>query len=143
MTISFLRSPPARKAAGIVLALCGVWLFLNAAAYVDVTLRARSAYLEGEKYLEWHSSPAAKKKALDLWVEKSKSKILASDEKEKELLEESLRMQYKIKMEDNDAKNAYYWFKTVIECFQPPRSVYVKRAENKITQARKLWKESM
>lgn len=136
-------SPRARKAAGIVAALAGVWLFLNAAAAVDVTLRARSAYLEGEKYLKWHSNPAAKKKELDLWAEKAKSKIIAVDAKEKELLEESLQMQYKIKMEDNDAKNAYFWFKTVIECFQPPRSAYVRRAEKKITEAEKLWKESM
>jgi len=48
-------------------------------------------------------------------------------------------MQYKIKMEDNDAKNAYYWFKTAIECFQPPRSSYVKKAEEQIKVAEELW----
>ncbi|MBU4133905.1 hypothetical protein KKH42_01125, partial [bacterium] len=88
-------------------------------------------------------NPAAKKKALDLWLEKSKSKTLSAPPVEKELLNESLQMQYQIKMEDNDAKNAYYWFKTVIECFQPPRSVYVKRAQKQILTAEKLWKESM
>ncbi len=142
MTSVFPAHPKVRKAAGIVLALTGVWLFLNIAAAVDVTLRARSAYLEGMKYLKWHNDPASKKKALDLWLGKSTSKIAAADERETDLLNESLQMQYKIKMEDNDAKNAYYWFKTVIECFQPPRSAYVKKAENQILTAEKLWKES-
>ncbi|MBA3065187.1 hypothetical protein KJ633_01810 [bacterium] len=131
------------KVAGIVLTVAGFWLFLNIAASVDVTFRARSAYFEGMKYLEWHKNPAAKKKALDLWLEKSKSKTLSAPPVEKELLNESLQMQYQIKMEDNDAKNAYYWFKTVIECFQPPRSAYVKRAQKQILTAEKLWKESM
>ncbi|MEA2081665.1 MAG: hypothetical protein U9O97_02875 [Elusimicrobiota bacterium] len=140
MRFFFPRYSFARKAAGIVAAAAGVWLFINAAAYVDVTLRARSAYLEGIKYLKWYNSPGVKKKALDLWLAESKSEIISSDDKE--LLAESLQMQYKLKMEDNDAKNAYYWFKTVIECFQPPRSVYVKRAEEQIVIAEKLWKEA-
>lgn len=134
------RPLSARKAAGVIMAAAGVWLFLNISAFVDVTLRARSAYLEGMKYLKWHEDPAVKKEALDRWLEKSKSKISSSEDRE--LLEESLRMQYTIKMEDNDAKNAYYWFQTVIESFQPPRSVYVKKAEDKIKEAEKLWKKA-
>jgi len=140
VTPFFSRSVKLGKAAGIVLSVAGVWLFVNAASYVDVTLRARSAYLEGIKYLKWHSDPGVKKKALDLWIERAESKIPSSDEKD--LLRESLKTQYEIKMKDNDAKNAYYWFKTVIETFQPPRSVYVKRAEKQIIIAEKLWKES-
>ncbi|PIV18174.1 MAG: hypothetical protein COS41_05275 [Elusimicrobia bacterium CG03_land_8_20_14_0_80_50_18] len=127
----------ARRAGLLLLSAAGVWLLLNLAAFIDVSLRARSAYLEGMKYLKWHESPEVKKAALDRWLERSESKLGSSDDRD--LLQESLRMQYKIKMEDNDAKNAYYWFKTAIECFQPPRSSYVKKAEEQIKVAEELW----
>lgn len=129
-----------RRAGKVVLVAAGLWLFLNAAAFVDVTLRARSAYIEGVKYLQWHEDPSVKKDALDVWLATSKAKLRPSEDRE--LLEESLLMQYEIKMGDNDAKNAYYWFQTVIECFQPPRSAYVRKAEKQIQIAEELWRNS-
>ncbi|PIU18937.1 MAG: hypothetical protein COT16_00590 [Elusimicrobia bacterium CG08_land_8_20_14_0_20_44_26] len=119
-----------------------IYIFINSIVYVDVTMRARSSYLKGLRYLDWHKDPQLKKEYLDGWLKKAAAGVKVKNDEEKKLLFTSIDMQYKMQMEDNDAKNAYFWFKTTIECFKPPRSKYVRLAEEKIVQAEKLWKKS-
>ena len=119
-----------------------VYIFINLIVYVDVTMRARSSYLKGLRYLDWHKHSQLKKEYLDGWLKKAKAGVKVKSDEEKKLLFTSIDMQYEMQLQDNDAKNAYFWFKTTIECFKPPRSKYVRLAEEKIIQAEKLWKNS-
>jgi len=129
---------PGKKFLKVLLTVLGVYILINLIVYTDVYLRARSSYLKGVQYLEWFEKPLEKKEFLDKWLEKELLKIPA----ENEILKKTLEMQYKMQLEDNDAKNAYFWFQTTVECFQPPRSKYVRRAEEKMALAKKLWDSS-
>jgi len=126
----------------IILTVFGVYILINLIVYTDVYLRARSSYLKGVQYLEWFEKPQLKKTFLDKWLEEQIRKVSAGEKTESEILKMTLEMQYKMQMEDNDAKNAYFWFQTTVECFQPPRSKYVRMAEEKMAVAKKLWNNS-
>lgn len=126
----------------IILTVLGVYILINLIVYTDVYFRARSSYLKGVQYLEWFEEPQLKKTSLDKWLKEQIRKVSAGEKTESEILKKSLEMQYKMQMEDNDAKNAYFWFQTTVECFQPPRSKYVRMAEEKMAAAKKLWDNS-
>ena len=98
------------------------------------------SHIRGVQYLEWFENPGLKKEHLDRWLERQIKKIDSDEDEEFEILKKSIEMQYEMQLRDNDAKNAYFWFRTTVECFQPPRSKYVKLAEEKIRVAEKLWK---
>ncbi|MCD6413370.1 MAG: hypothetical protein J7L54_04420 [Elusimicrobia bacterium] len=132
-----------KKVCKAVLWILGVYIAINAVIYTDVYLRARASYLKGMMYLDWIKNPLKKKAYWDRWLEKEKLKISKKKGEEKRVLETALKMRYKWQMAESDAKNAYYWFKTTVECFQPPRSKYVRLAEKKMKIAEKLWKNKM
>ncbi|MFH1957263.1 MAG: hypothetical protein ABIJ15_02140 [bacterium] len=141
--------PPAKKTGKkekkflkVILTVLGVYILINLIVYTDVYLRARSSYLKGVQYLEWFEEPQLKKNFLDKWLKERLHKIPAGEKSENEILKKAIEMQYKMQMEDNDAKNAYFWFQTTVECFQPPRSKYVRLAEEKMAIAKKLWDNS-
>ncbi|RLD16203.1 MAG: hypothetical protein DRI36_06020 [Caldiserica bacterium] len=126
-----------------------VYLLVLIVVYIDVILRARSAYLMGEKYWRWHFNPELKKNYLE---EERKKKLEKLEEKfrkgkidkieyedEKMLIEEEFRW----KMNESSIKNAYMWYKTVVDLFQPPKSKYVKLSEVKMKKALQLWKEEL
>ncbi len=124
-----------------VAALTGAfYILINLIVYVDVYFRARSAYLKGMMYIGWMKNPQRKRAYWDKWLEREMLKISKKRGPERRVLETALKMRYKRQMEENDAKNAYYWFKTTVECFQPPRSKFVRLAEEKMKIAKKLWK---
>ena len=132
-----------KKIPKIILTILSVYILINLIVYTDVCLRARASYFKGVRYLEWFEKPQLKKEFLDKWLEKELLKISAGKKSESEILKKTLEMQYKMQMEDNNAKNAYFWFQTTVECFQPPRSKYVRRAEEKMALAKKLWDNSI
>ncbi len=39
-------------------------------------------------------------------------------------------------MEDSDLKNAYVWYETVTELFQPPRSEWVIKSEERMKEVK-------
>ncbi|MFH1352083.1 MAG: hypothetical protein ABIH68_00750 [bacterium] len=131
-----------KKILKVILTVLGVYILINLIVYTDVYLRARSSYLKGVQYLEWFEEPQLKKNFLDKWLKERIHKISAGEKSENEILKKAIEMQYKMQMEDNDAKNAYFWFQTTVECFQPPRSKYVRLAEEKMALAKKLWDNS-
>lgn len=117
--------------------------------YIDVWLRARSAYLEGEKYLYWYENPEVKEKTLKEKYEKEKKKLdeklskmkISREDYEREL--EILNFNQEREMEESAIKYAYIWFQTTTELFSPPESKWVKLARQKLPLAKELWKREL
>jgi hypothetical protein len=132
-----------------LLTAAGLLAFVYAAACADVVLRARSAYLEGEKWLSWDAHPELKKahfdaeladrrKALEAdraagrlsAVEFDKKAALAAFERDQAVAESSL-------------KYAYVWFQTSAELFTPPESRWTALSREKMKTTRELWKKEL
>ena len=99
-------------------------------ARYEVVSRAKKAYLEGEKYYGWYHNPADKKTYFD--------SELAAKRIDKDT--------YDRLMEDSDIKNAYVWYETVTDLFQPPRSQWVIKAEDRLKEVKPLrdaWMKSI
>jgi hypothetical protein len=107
------------------------WFFIAATVLVTLAIawgmarhelvsRAEKAYLEGEKYYSWYQDPAKKKAYFDGELA---AKRINPD-------------QYQLLMEDNDLKNAYVWYETVLDLFQPPRSVWVEKSEERMKEVK-------
>lgn len=92
-----------------VLLICAAAFFI-AAAYLDLALRGRSAYLEGEKHMARALQPAVTKPAAD-----------GADAAE------------------NPAKYAYIWYRTAAESFSPPETRWTRLARKKAPDALALW----
>ena len=107
------------------------WFFIAATVLVTLMIawgmarhelvsRAKKAYLEGEKYYSWYQDPAKKKAYFDGELA---AKRVTQD-------------QYSLLMEDNDLKNAYVWYETVLDLFQPPRSEWVEKSEERMKEVK-------
>jgi hypothetical protein len=99
-------------------------------ARYEVVSRAKKAYLEGEKYYGWYKNPADKKAFYDAELA---AKRIDQDS-------------YTRLMEDSDIKNAYVWYETVTDLFQPPRSEWVLKAEDRIKEVKPIrdaWMRSL
>lgn len=103
---------------GLVILVTAV-IALGMARY-ELVSRAKKAYFEGEKYYSWMQEPAKKKAFFDGELQ---AKRINAD-------------QYGLLMEDNDLKNAYVWYETVVELFQPPRSQWVLKAEERMKEVK-------
>jgi len=134
------------KTAGIIL---GCIALVYAMIYADIILRARSAYLQGEKYRYWHENPAAKAEALSAELVDEKLKLdkklarrkLTQDDYNREL--EIARFNNEQKRAESSIKYAYIWYQTVVELFSPPESRWVRLAREKMPKARELWKQEL
>jgi len=128
--------------------IIGIFLFYLL-IYIDVVLRARSAYLEAEKYLDWYYNPNKKIEFLEkeFEVEKQKlDKLLAENKISKEEYDvklEILNFNKERKIQESSLKYAYIWYKTAIDLFSPPESKWVKLAKEKINKVRQMWKEEL
>lgn len=100
----------------ILVTLCIAW----GMARYELVSRAKKAYTEGEKYYSWMSHPEDKKKYFD-------GELAAGRIKQE---------QYELLMEDSDLKNAYVWYETVLELFQPPRSEWVVKSEERMKEVK-------
>jgi hypothetical protein len=117
--------------------------------YVDVVLRARSAYLEGEKYWSWYQDPKLKDAAVQNWYLSEKGKLdiklskntVTKDEYDRQL--ELLDFTKNQKLRESSIKYAYVWYQTVVELFSPPESKWVKLAREKMPKAKELWKKEL
>ena len=139
--MSDLRRATLTVLAGI-LAVYGV-------VYADVWLRARSAYQEGEKYLEWDRRPELKAASLDRFLAEKQAR-LQTDEAAGRLtaveLEERLalaRFERDEAMKESSLKYAYVWFQTAVELFSPPESRWVVRSRRQMAVAKELWKKEL
>jgi hypothetical protein len=116
---------------------------------LDVVLRARECYREGEKYSRWSEHPDEKHAALDAEFEREKARLdrdlsarrLTQDRHDLEL--ENLKFDRDFKLQESSVKYAYIWYKTAYELFSPPESPWVKRSREKAALAKEKWKEEL
>jgi hypothetical protein len=124
--MNFLKNDNLFIAVVVILTLLSAFLL----ARFEINNRAKNAWLEGEKYYTWHQNPEQKKSHFDLLLAKN---LITADE-------------YKYQMEDSDLKNAFVWYETVVELFQPPRSRWVIKAEARLKEIkpqRDAWLRSL
>ena len=138
-----------KKWARVLLISASCIAIVYALIYVDVVLRARSAYMQGEKYFSWYEDPKLKERSLQADFQKEKSKLdenlaggkVTQDEYKKQL--EIASFNYERKREESSIKYAYIWYQTVIELFSPPESKWVKLARENMPKAKELWKQEL
>lgn len=141
----WIRKPWVRKAACIL----GLIAALYALVYADVVMRAREAYLEGEKYMRWQADPGAKTAEITAKFEKEKAaldKKLAKGKLKKEDCDRELEaaaFDRDRQMEESSAKYAYVWYQTAYELFSPPESKWVRLSRQKAPLAKEKWKEEL
>jgi hypothetical protein len=117
--------------------------------YADVWLRARSAYLEGEKYLEWDRRPELKAAHLDRMLAEKQSRLQGDRQAGRITpaeLEQRLalaRFERDEAMNESSLKYAYVWFQTAVELFSPPESRWVVLSRAKMAAAKELWKKEL
>ncbi|MDE2143380.1 MAG: hypothetical protein KGJ84_13305 [Elusimicrobia bacterium] len=133
----------------VLLTAAALLAFVYAASYADVVLRARSAYLEGEKWLSWNEHPELKKAHFDAELARTRAGLeadraagrltpaefdrklgLATFERDQSVSESSL-------------KYAYVWFQTAAELFTPPESRWTVLSRQKMKTTRELWKKEL
>ena len=117
--------------------------------YVDVLLRARHSFLEGERCMSWYQNPKLKQEYYDREFGMSKTRLEKSlnagkitQQKFDEELEAS-QFDRDFRVQESSIKYAYQWYKDTYELFSPPESKWVKLAREKAPQALALWKEEL
>ena len=120
-----------------------------ALVFADVMLRARSAYLEGEKYWSWYENAAMKETALKnefdtakAAIDKQKAAGKMKDEQYTQKLN-TIQFDYDRHREDSAIKYAYIWYQTAVELFSPPESKWVKLSREKMPKAKDLWRQEL
>ncbi|OGR85706.1 MAG: hypothetical protein A2901_05790 [Elusimicrobia bacterium RIFCSPLOWO2_01_FULL_54_10] len=134
------------KTAGLVLAVIAA---LYTLVYADVVLRAREAFLQGEKYMAWHETPSLKTQSLNSKFEDEKDALdkklakgrIAREEFDRKL--EIAAFDRDRMMEESSIKYAYVWYQTAYELFSPPESKWVRLSREKAPLAREKWKEEL
>ncbi len=138
------------KGAGrAVLLAAGLIAAVYAMARVDLLLRSRSAYLEGEKWMEWSRKPELKKAFFDSELTKREGEL--SRELAKGLLDRAAyeRKTSLAKFERDQAvaessiKYAYVWYQSAAELFSPPENRWSALARAKLPETRALWKKEL
>lgn len=141
--------PPQRSWLRIAGLLLGAIAFLYAMVIADLALRARHAYLEGEKYVRWNGHPAEKKTALETEFQKNKKPLdraLAKNEISKEEYDrklEALTFDLEFRLGESSLKYAYAWYKTAYELFTPPETPWSRHARAKAPHILEEWKKEL
>ncbi|MDX6769003.1 MAG: hypothetical protein SF051_05685 [Elusimicrobiota bacterium] len=124
---------------------------LAAAVYAmalgDVVLRGRSAYLEGEKWLEWSRRPELKKAHFDA-VLAEREKALAKEKPSlaPEAYEKKLalaRFERDQAVAESSLKYAFVWYRTAVELFTPPETRWTRAARERLAETRELWRAEL
>ncbi len=128
-------------------------LALAAAVYgmarADLWLRARSAYLEGEKWSEWAAKPELKKAHYDSELaarEAGLKRELDAGRLDKAAFERKAalaRFERDQALAESSLKYAYVWYQTAAELFSPPETRWSALARTKMAATRELWKKEL
>jgi hypothetical protein len=132
-----------------LLTAAGLLAFVYVSACVDVVLRARSAYNEGEKWLSWNEHPELKKAHFDAELAERQTKLekerdagrLSPTEFDKKL--GLSRFERDQQVAESSLKYAYVWFQTAAELFTPPESRWTAMSREKMKTTRELWKKEL
>lgn len=124
-------------------------LAVTALVYLDLVLRARSAYLEGERFMEWHRDPEVKKSHFEAELQRETRRLetersagrLSEPEFQQRLELERFRRDEAVA--ESSVKYAYHWYKTAVELFSPPESRWVRLSREKMSLAKDLWKQEL
>lgn len=111
--------------------------------YRDVVSRAKEAYLEGEKYMEWHRQPELKKEFFNNKFEQEKAALGAPGSPEYAEKLEELEFDRDYALGESSLKYAYQWYKDTYELFSPPESKWVQMARVKAPEVLELWKQEL
>lgn len=133
---------PLLIAAALIAAVYGM-------ARVDLYYRSRSAYLEGEKWMEWSRKPELKKAHFDAELAAREGEL--SRELAKGLLDKAAydrkaglaRFERDQAVAESSLKYAYVWYQTAAELFSPPENRWSALARGKMGEARELWKKEL
>lgn len=117
--------------------------------YADVVLRARAAYLEGERHMLWHERPAERRAHLEAELKKAKARLRR--EREDGILTEAEHRQkvelaefrHQEALAESPLKYAYHWHKTAVDLFSPPQSRWVRLSRERMALAKELWKSEL
>ncbi|MFI5361129.1 MAG: hypothetical protein ACHQ49_04090 [Elusimicrobiota bacterium] len=132
-----------------LLTAVGLFAFVYAAGCVDVVLRARSAYNEGEKWLSWNEHPELKAAHFDAELAERRKALegdrdagrLPAAEFEKKL--GLARFERDQAVAESSLKYAYVWFQSAAELFTPPESRWTVLSREKMKTTRALWKKEL
>ena len=125
-----------------LLTAAGLLAFVYAAACVDVVLRARSAYLEGEKWLSWSEHPELKKAHFDAEFDARRAALdrdLASGVLSRAGYDERLllaRFERDRAESDSSLEHAAVWFESAATLFSRPQSRWSVRARVLLAETR-------
>lgn len=117
--------------------------------YADVVMRARHAYLEGEKYWRWAEHPEERLKILDDQLARRKAELdakLAQGALSREQYEHDVELAEFDREQagkESNLKYAYIWYQTTVELFSPPESRWVRLARAKMPIAKDRWKAEL
>lgn len=139
--------PPRLRRLALAVLACAASVY--AIAYVDLILRARSAYLEGEKYLDWNVHPEKKQAYFDARLADQEAALrsdftagkLTKDELDERLSLAQFERDERVK--ESSLKYAYIWFQTAAELFTPPESKWVVLSREEMVKTRELWKKEL
>jgi hypothetical protein len=137
-----------RLARPLLTLLCVV-LAVYGMVFADLAFRARSAYLEGEKYMRWHRDPAEKKAFYEAAFQGEKARLerekAAGRISEAECLQrlELERFRRDESIGESSLKYAYHWYKTAVELFSPPETRWVRLSRARMSEAKELWKAEL
>lgn len=129
-------------AAALVAAVYGM-------ARVDLILRSRSAYLEGEKWSQWNLKPELKKAHFDAELAEREAQLSAElakgriDRAAYERQAVLARFERDQAVEESSLKYAYVWYQTAAELFSPPENRWSVLARAKMAETRALWKKEL
>jgi hypothetical protein len=127
----------------------GVLAAVYVLVYGDLVFRARSAYLEGEKYMRWQERPEEKKSFYEAQFSREKT-ALDKEKAEGRLSENEYAQRLELErfradeaVAESSLKYAYHWYKTSVELFSPPDSRWVKLSRRRMGEAKELWKAEL
>jgi hypothetical protein len=127
----------------------GAVIFFFSAAYLDLTLRARSAYLEGEKYMAWAKEPALKKDFFENTFSAGLTALKNGRTEEGgrgdgfEDKKNLLLAEKNFKIGESSAKYAYIWYMDAAAYFPPTSTRWSRLARQKAPEALALWKTEL
>ena len=133
----------------ILLSSAALVVAVYAMARIDLALRARSAYQEGEKWMEWSRRPELKKANFDAELAAREAEL--SRELAKGRLERGAygrktalaRFERDSALAESSLKYAYVWHQTAAELFTPPESRWVVMSRARMKETRELWKKEL
>ncbi len=132
-----------------LLVVLGGWALAFVLAWTDLSLRARQAYAEGLKYLDWQEHPESKAAHYDAALRRRQMKLdgelkagrLAPDAyKAQSTL---LRFERDERVSESSLKYAYVWFQTGCDLFSPPRGRWARLCCERMPGVLGRWKTEL